>query len=194
MHKDAQARPRIALVLGDQLSRDSAALAAIDRDRDIVVMVETTGEATHVWSHRQRIALFLSAMRHHREWLRRQGYRVDYTALREACPGLAEGLTAAIDRHDAGEVVMLEAGEWRVQSALTAACAAAGVGLRVLEDRHFLVAREAFARHAKGRRQLRMEYFYREQRRHHDVLMDGDQPAGGRWNFDQDNRAALPRS
>lgn len=194
MHKDAQASPRIALVLGDQLSRDSAALAAIDRDRDVVVMIETAGEATHVWNHRQRIALFLAAMRHHREWLRGEGYRVDYTSLVDACAGLAEGVTAAIGRHEAAEVIMLEAGEWRVQCAIAEACAAADVSLSVLEDTHFLVTREDFARHAKGRRQLRMEYFYREQRRHHAVLMEGDQPAGGRWNFDQDNRAALPRS
>jgi deoxyribodipyrimidine photolyase-related protein len=193
-HDNTGANLRIALVLGDQLSRHSGALAAIDRGHDVVVMIETAGEATHVWNHRQRIALFLAAMRHHCDWLAAHGYRVDYTRLADGCPGLAEGLVAAIQRHGAGEVIMLEAGEWRVQAAIGAACEAAGVPLTVLADTHFLVSREAFAEHASGRRQLRMEYFYREQRRHHEVLMEEGKPAGGRWNFDQDNRAALPRA
>ena len=193
-HTHARTSRRIALVLGDQLSPDSAALEAIERGRDVVVMIETAGEAAHVWSHKQRIALFLAAMRHHRDRLRSAGHHVDYTPLAEGCPGLAEGLSAAIERYQASEVIMLEAGEWRVHSALAAACEAAGVRLTVLEDDHFLVSREAFAAHARGRRQLRLEYFYREQRRHHGVLMDGDQPAGGQWNFDRENRSALPRS
>ena len=55
---------RIALILGDQLSLANPALARIDRDRDMVLLIEAAGEATHVWSHKARIALFLSAMRH----------------------------------------------------------------------------------------------------------------------------------
>ena len=53
------------------------------------------------------------------------------------------------------------------------------------------VRREEFAAHAKGRKQLRMEFFYREMRRQHKVLMDGDQPAGGTWNFDAENRGSF---
>ncbi len=187
-------RARLVLVLGDQLARDSAALAAAQPARDVVVMIETMAEATHVWSHRQRIALFLSAMRHHRDWLRGQGWQVDYTTLADGCTDLGSGLRRAIEQHRPAEVIMLEAGEWRVQTLVNECCSAAGVLLNRLDDTHFLVTRAQFAEHAAGRRQLRMEYFYREQRRRLGVLMDGDQPAGGQWNFDHDNRGALPRS
>ncbi len=187
-------RARLVLVLGDQLSRDSAALAAAQPGRDLVVMIETAAEATQVWSHRQRIALFLAAMRHHRDWLREQGWQVDYTTLAEGCVDLAKGLSRAIQRHRPAEVIMLEAGEWRVQALIQDCCSRHDVPLTRLDDAHFYVTRAQFAEHASGRRQLRMEYFYREQRRRFGVLMDGDQPAGGEWNFDRDNRAALPRS
>jgi deoxyribodipyrimidine photolyase-related protein len=89
---------------------------------------------------------------------------------------------------------MTEPGDWRVLQALRAVAEEAGIPLEVREDRHFLCSVREFAAHAKGRKQLRMEYFYREMRRRHRVLMDGDEPAGGQWNFDADNREAFPRS
>jgi deoxyribodipyrimidine photolyase-related protein len=69
-----------------------------------------------------------------------------------------------------------------------------GLELEIRADRHFLSTREEFAAHAKGRKQLRMEFFYREMRRKHGVLLDGGQPAGGAWNFDADNRESFGKS
>ena len=86
---------------------------------------------------------------------------------------------------------MVEPGEWRVRESLQTTARALGVDLEMRPDRHFLCSREEFARHAKGRKQLRMEFFYREMRRQHRVLMDGDEPAGGAWNFDAENRASF---
>lgn len=71
--------------------------------------------------------------------------------------------------------------------------AATAVPLEVRDDRPFYVTAAQFAGHARGRKQLRMEYFYRELRRRHGVLMDGDAPAGGQWNYDQENRAGFGR-
>ncbi|MCX7994145.1 MAG: cryptochrome/photolyase family protein, partial [Fimbriimonadales bacterium] len=64
----------LVLILGDQLDRNSAALDGFDHARDAVWMAEVAEEATHVWSHKARIAIFLSAMRHYRDWLRSKGY------------------------------------------------------------------------------------------------------------------------
>ncbi len=86
-------------------------------------------------------------------------------------------------------VVLTEPGDWRVLEALRGAVGDVPLDLR--EDRQFLCSTHEFAEHAVGRRQLRMEYFYRDMRRRHDVLMDGGEPAGGRWNFDSENRAAF---
>ena len=79
----------LALVLGDQLSHTSPALRGLVPDRDAVLMVEAPGEATHVWSHKARIVLFLSAMRHFRDELRERGLTVHYIALDDsACVDL----------------------------------------------------------------------------------------------------------
>lgn len=183
----------LVVVLGDQLSLDAAVLARADRARDVVVMVEAAGEATQVWSHRARIALFLAAMRHFAEALRADGWRVDYRRL-GAHATLADGWRAAMREHAPRLVLATEPGEWRVLADLQRACADAGVPLEVLPDAHFLCTREAFDRDAGSGASLRMEHFYRRMRRRHGVLMDGDEPAGGRWNFDAENRKGFGRA
>jgi deoxyribodipyrimidine photolyase-related protein len=88
-------------------------------------------------------------------------------------------------------LVMTAPGDWRVLQAIKAVAEANGLPLHIREDRHFFCSVPEFAAHARGRRSLRMEYFYREQRKRHRVLMVGDEPVGGQWNFDADNREAF---
>jgi deoxyribodipyrimidine photolyase-related protein len=184
------------LVLGDQLNLDSAGFDGFDPARDAVWMAEVAEESTHVWSHKARIALFLTAMRHFRDALRGRGVTVHYRQLDDpANSGSLRGeLTATVSRLCPQRLIWVEPGEWRVQSALETTARALGVDFEVRPDRHFLCSREEFARHARGRKQLRMEFFYREMRRTHRVLMDGDEPAGGAWNFDADNRESFGRA
>ena len=185
------------LVLGDQLNRDSAAFDGFDPAQDRVWMCEAAEESTHVWSSQQRITLFLAAMRHFAAALREDGVPLQYEAL-SATGGpasLQAALAQTLQQQRPRAVVLVQPGDWRVQQALRAAVAAAGLPLDEREDRHFLCSTEQFARHARGRKQLRMEYFYREMRRRHQVLMEGEgdaaTPSGGEWNYDADNREAF---
>ncbi len=185
------AKRRIVLVLGDQLGSTNPALEAADKSQDIVLMVETRGEAAHVPSHKQRIALFIAAMRHSARCFRRSGWALDYVDLDAGCSSLGEALMAAIERHDAGGVFVAEPGEWRVEAALRQTCAEARVELIVLDDPHFYLSRGEFSEWADGRRTLVMEQFYRAMRKRFDVLMENGDPVGGRWNFDRANRGAF---
>ena len=189
----------LVLVLGDQLSDSSPALQRLDPRQDAVLMIEAPGEATQVRSHKARIALFLSAMRHFRDGLRARGVVVHYVTLDDsASPGLPQRLAEQLQRLQPALLRMLEAGEWRLQQDIAAAATAAAVPLRTLDDPHFMCSRADFARWAAkygtaAGRSLRMEFFYREMRRQHRVLLDGtNEPEGGRWNFDADNRKGYP--
>jgi deoxyribodipyrimidine photolyase-related protein len=183
------------LVLGDQLWRGNPALDGFDAALDRVLMLEAPGEATHVWSHQARIALFLSAMRHFRDALVAEGLPVAYVDL--DAPGQPDGfgerLALALRTHRPQQLVACEPGEWRTLALLQDACAAAEVPLQLMPDTHFLCSREDFAAWAGDKRELRMEFFYRTMRRRHGVLMDGDEPAGGQWNYDVENRRGYPR-
>ena len=186
---------RRVLVLGDQLDRGSAAFDGFDPARDEVWMAEVLGESTHVWSSKPRTALFLSAMRHFAAGLCGEGLPVRYFSLGDAdpCRDFAEALRKAQEARPSEEWCVVEPGDWRVREELRAAATAAGVALEIRPDRHFLCPVEDFARHARGRKQLRMEYFYREMRRRTGILMDGGEPVGGAWNFDAENRQSFGR-
>ena len=198
----------MVLVLGDQLSHDSPALQGLAPEHDAVLMIEAPGEATQVWSHKARIALFLSAMRHFRDALRAQGFTVHYVALSDsALPTLAQRLAEQLAHHTPTVLRMLEAGEWRLQEDIARVAQAASVPLRTLDDTHFMCSRADFMRWAAKYGQalpgdgraagasLRMEYFYREMRRKHRVLLDAAAaPEGGQWNFDADNRKGYPKA
>ncbi|MBX3605506.1 MAG: cryptochrome/photolyase family protein [Piscinibacter sp.] len=175
------------IVLGDQLDRGASAFDGFDAALDIVWMCEAAEESRHVWSSQQRIVMFLAAMRHFAAQLRDERVTVDYEELREG--SLGDALAEAIARHRPERVRLTEPGDWRVAQALRSAVG--NTPLDLCEDRHFLCDHAAFAAFARGRRTLRMEHFYRVMRRRHRILMDGDNPCGGRWNFDADNRAAF---
>jgi deoxyribodipyrimidine photolyase-related protein len=184
----------LVVILGDQLNRDASSWDGFDPTLDRAWMCEAHAEATHVPSSRQRTTLFLSAMRHFAQDLQREGVPLAYLAQHPG--GLGDALAATLRAQPVQRVVLTEPGEWRVRQALTRAAQEAGVPIEFREDRHFLCTRAMFEAHAKGRKQLRMEYFYREMRQRHQVLMAGDakdQPAGGQWNFDADNREAFGR-
>lgn len=178
-------------LLGDQLTRDVAALADLSGD-DVVLMVEVAEETTYVHHHKQKIALILSAMRHFAEGLREEGVTVDYVELDapDNTGSFVGELARAVARHGAGRVLVTEPGEWRVRDALERA--EVGAPVEILEDQRFFATTRRFAQWAQGRSSYRMEYFYREMRRGYGVLMAGDEPEGGRWNFDAENRKPPP--
>jgi deoxyribodipyrimidine photolyase-related protein len=184
----------LVLVLGDQLDHASAAFDGFDPGRDRVLMIEAAGESTHVWSHKARSALFLSAMRHFADALRGRGWTVDYRALGDGdSEDLVDILAARLRDHVPRMMVLVEPGEWRLEQAIRALCERERMALDLRDDLHFMISRTGFADWAKKYRQPRMEFFYRMMRERHGVLMDGDEPAGGRWNFDADNRSGFGR-
>ncbi|MCY7314560.1 MAG: cryptochrome/photolyase family protein [Rubrivivax sp.] len=197
----------LIVVLGDQLDLEAAAFDGFDADLDAVWMAEVAEESTHVWSSKPRTVMFLAAMRHFALALQAAGRPLHYTRLHNGpeTPGragsLAAQLQADIDRLRPAQLVMTAPGDWRVLQAITAAAAAAGLPLDIREDRHFFNSVRDFAAHARVRKSLRMEYFYREQRKRHGVLMQAagpgqasDQPVGGQWNFDADNRESFGKA
>ncbi|MBM4204124.1 MAG: cryptochrome/photolyase family protein [Gammaproteobacteria bacterium] len=180
----------LVIVLGDQLDLDAAVFDGFDPAQDAVWMAEADEESTHVWSSKQRIAIFLAAMRHFAQALRAAGRPLHYSRLDDADThgSLAAALRAALEKLNPQRVLMTAPGEWRVLQAFKGVVEQAGLTLQIVEDRHFFCTVREFAAHAKGRKSLRLEYFYRELRQRHGVLMHEGKPIGGRWNFDADNR------
>lgn len=180
-------------VFGDQLTRNLSALRDIDPAQDIVVMIEAADEALNVPHHKQKIALVLSAMRHFAASLQAEGLRVDYVPMdaTDNLQDLGRELAKAVQRHSPKAVIVTEPSEWRAMQLMRAWDLDAPLDVR--EDDRFFCTRANFAALTKAKKTGRMEYFYREMRRRTGLLMRGDGPEGGQWNFDTENRKALPK-
>ena len=185
----------LILVLGDQLSLTLSSLRDADPADTVVLMVEIEEETRYVRHHRRKLAYVLSAMRHHRLALEEAGWLVDYVELEdEGNSGSFTGeVMRAVVRHRPDRILVTESGEWRVQAMLESWQTLTGLPVEIRRDTRFLASKAAFGKWMARQSAPRMEWFYREMRRHTGLLMEGDKPAGGRWNFDKDNRKPIPR-
>jgi deoxyribodipyrimidine photolyase-related protein len=179
--------PALVLVLGDQLDTAHGALKEARPGVDTILMAEVSEEASYVRHNRHKIAFIFSAMRHFRDDLRERGFEVLYypyqagmqSLLQAVCSGLADTLAEVVRCCEPGEYRLLhEMRQWQLQ-----------VPVELVEDGRFLASQEDFSAWAEGRKQLRMEYFYRLMRRKYRILLDDNgKPEGGKWNYDSENR------
>lgn len=184
---------RCCLILGDQLSDTLSSLASLQSD-DVVLMAEVWSEATYVNHHKQKIALIFSAMRHFAERLRATGRQVHYVTLTDSdnSQSLCDEVIRFQDQYAFDGWVVTEPGEWRLLSEFQHLSERLNVPFVILEDDRFFASHAEFADFLAGRKQPRMEHFYRLMRKKTGLLMEGASPLGGEWNYDQDNRKRFP--
>ena len=160
----------LLVVLGDQLNADASVFEGFDKSQDVVWMAEAAHESEHVWTHKQRIVIFLSAMRHFRNSLEVDGYRVQYRQLAddESSDEISQLLRGDLQALKPERVMVTMPGEWRILQDLKKSCGEEDIQLEVVSDAHFFTTIDDFREHVEGRKTLRMEYFYREQRKRFD--------------------------
>ncbi len=167
------------LILGDQLSLDYINAMEPNRDVDKILMVEDWEFVRRKPYHRKKIVLVWSAMRHFRDRLKDLGYVVDYR--------INESLMDCIrDQDDA--LSCIEPRESGMRSKLQAA------GVKFIQDPYWFMPQVDFAEWMSTRSQPRLEQYYRLVRQQTGYLMDGNQPVGGVWNYDKENRKPFPKN
>jgi len=182
---------KLAIITGDQLSPSLAALKAIDRGGDHVLMAELCDEVRYVSHHVKKIVLIFSSMRHFARQLQEDGHCVHYHRFdpESSIRSFSDALAAHCERHEIDEILLTRPGEWRVFDEFNRLEKALGIPVRMLEDDRFVSTPDEFAEWAGDRKSLRMEFFYRLMRKRTGLLMDDQgEPEGGQWNFDADNR------
>ena len=177
----------LIVILKDQLSFTLSSLRDADQVTDTLFFCEWVDPSTS--HHQKKIAFGLACMRHFANALQEQGFHVIYVPVTQAkkTSVLSEEIIKAYEKGSYEKVIVTEASEW---SALEEIKKLQGeIPLEILTDDRFLATKDEFQSWAHEKKQLRMEYFYREMRRKHHLLVnDSGEPEGGRWNFDQENR------
>lgn len=211
----------LRLILGDQLNRRISSLSDLQPENDVVLLAEVQSEASYAPHHKKKLAFIFSSMRHFAKELHESGiklaycpYSLDYcaqldteltapfttqsqspsTAPAQPMASLEDAVAACITPFKIDRVVVSQPAEYRLLKQFEEWEHRLGIPVEIRADNRFLVSQSFFTDWARGRKQLRMEYFYREMRKQSGLLMDGKEPVGGQWNFDAQNRKKLPKN
>ena len=184
---------KLIVILGDQLNLEISSLKDFNPKKDTILLCEVWMEATYVKHHKKKIVFIFSAMRHFRALLEKSGFPVSYVKLDDPdnTGTLLTEVKRAQKRYDPDKIIITEPGEYRVLEDVQNWERNLNIPVKIQPDNRFLTSHDQFSNWADGRKELRMEYFYREIRRNYNILMDGIKPEGGKWNYDNENRKPL---
>ncbi|MGC0372140.1 MAG: hypothetical protein DGJ47_000845 [Rickettsiaceae bacterium] len=180
----------LRIILMDQLSHTISSLKGCDKEHDLILIPELLTDFTYVKHHKKKIILLLSAMRHFVFELKDKGYKVRHIKLTDK--NNTQTLLGEIEKiekeYHIDNIIVSFPGEYRVLACLKKIKKSISTPLKLIKDNRFLIDAEGFQEWAGKKKQLRMEFFYRHMRQKHEILMRGDKPVGGKWNYDFENR------
>jgi deoxyribodipyrimidine photolyase-related protein len=181
----------LRLILADQLSHTIATLEDVDKAHDTIMLCEVMEEATYVPHHPKKIAFLFSAMRHFAQELKDRGHKVRYITLDDPANtgSFDDEVARAITELSPKRLILTEPGEYRVLQKFEAWQKAFSMPVEIRRDTRFFSTLHEFSSWAADKKQLRMEFFYRELRKKTGILIEPDgKPTGGEWNYDKENR------
>jgi deoxyribodipyrimidine photolyase-related protein len=184
----------LRLVLGDQLNMQHSWYA--DQNPSILyVLMEIRTETDYVWHHIQKACAFFAAMEQFAMHLQDTGHQVTYIKLNDPVnqQSIAANCDALIQQHHIERFEYQLPDEYRLDETLKTYAKHLAISTQVYDTEHFFSNRDELGLFFANKKGLLMETFYREMRKKHDILLNGKEPAGGKWNFDEQNRHKLPK-
>ncbi len=180
---------KLRLILGDQLNLKHSWFSE-EGEGITYLMAEMRQETDYVRHHIQKITAFFASMRNFASALEEKGFEVRYFHLddQDNPQGLAEIIQQALEESGAERFEYQLPDEYRLDEQLQQICTDLEVETEAFDTEHFYTTRDEFEAFFEGKKQFLMESFYRHMRKKHDVLMEGGNPLGGKWNYDKSNR------
>ncbi len=178
--------PTTVWITGDQCTPHNSALRGLDASRTVVLMIESLAHARRLPFHKRKLVLIFAAMRGFADDLRSAGWTVDYYEERDNDEA---PLAEHVARYGPRRIRTMMQSEFGVDARLRALADVHECAFETTEHANFVSTAAEFERlFARGQKRVTMETFYRKMRVKTGILMDGDVPAGGAWNFDAENR------
>lgn len=181
---------RLVVILGDQLNASISSLEDFNSSTDLILMAEVAAEATYVKHHKKKIAFLFAAMRHFAAAQQQLGRYVHYVQLddKQNSGSISGEVKRLIAMHPIQSICISEPAEYRLLQEVSGWTKQFSIDVEIRADNRFLASKQDFATWAQGRKQLRMEYLYRDMRRRYNTLIQDGKPIGGQWNYDASNR------
>lgn len=180
---------KLRLILGDQLNLQHPWFETVE-EKVTYLLMEMRQETDYAPHHIQKVVGFFGAMRHFAQVLKQQGHQVIYFKLDdvENQQALPANLNAIIEQQQITSFEYQHPDEYRLDQQLKNFCEGLDLPTKVHDSHHFMTSREELSQFFEGKKQLILEFFYRNMRKQFNLLMEQGQPEGGQWNFDKNNR------
>ncbi|EMI22337.1 deoxyribodipyrimidine photolyase-related protein, partial [Rhodopirellula maiorica SM1] len=145
--------------------------------------------------HKQKLWLHRASMKRYEAALRDKGYDVQYLDYDAKNPSLIEKLKQVFRAEDQtpDELCFIDPTDFILSKRLRNASKKLGLHCEVLPNPGFLNSVEENQDYREDKKRWYMANFYKWQRQRMDILMDGDQPEGGQWSYDEENRKKVPK-
>jgi len=186
---------KLFFLLGNQLFSEKY-LEKFRKDH-IFFMAEDYQLCTYEKHHKQKILLFLSAMRSHADKLKKNKFKIEYTSIEDKSfkSDYIEKLKKIIKTHKISEVSSFEIEDKFFEKKISHFFKKEKIKWNVIQTPMFLNSRENFKKYLSKSKKTFMAVFYKETRRELNILMKKDgNPEGGKWSFDDENRNKLPKN
>lgn len=180
---------KLRLILGDQLNLQYPWFETVE-EKVTYLLMEMRQETDYAPHHIQKVVGFFGAMRHFAQVLKQQGHQVIYFKLDDAenLQVLPANLNAIFEQQQITSFEYQHPDEYRLDQQLKNFCEGLDLPTKVHDSHHFMTSREELSQFFEGKKQLILEFFYRNMRKQFNLLMEQGQPEGGQWNFDKNNR------
>ncbi|MAL18978.1 MAG: cryptochrome/photolyase family protein [Balneola sp.] len=193
-HIDSEIKPvnlkdhdKAVFVLHDQLNLD-AWPSWIREEKPLLIFIEAAEKGKALPYHKKKLIYLLSSMRHFALECMEAGFPVLYHSTRKHYD---DRLSEILSKHEELALTYMTPSEWDSRERVGKVKRQYENRVKEIPNNFFLAdADEYKEKVADG---WLMEYFYRDMRRKTGYLMNGDQPEGGEWNYDEDNREKLPK-
>jgi deoxyribodipyrimidine photolyase-related protein len=185
----------LRLILGDQLNINHSWFKTVDNSVTYLLM-EIRSETDYAQHHIQKVIGFFAAMQNFAKELQQLNHQVIYIHLNDAhnLQSFAKNCTQLITEQKFTKFEYQLPDEYRLDELLKDFISQLAIESSVYDSEHFYTTRNELKDLFVGKKMYLMETFYRHMRKKHQVLLvDGDKPFNGKWNFDQDNRQKLPK-
>ena len=184
----------VRLILGDQLNSQHSWFKTLD-DTVTYVMMEIRTETDYTTHHIQKVVGFFSAMRQFAAELQSQQHQVLYIQLNDAnnLQSFEKNIHHLIEKEHFTHFEYQLPDEYRLDQQLKNLCQSLSITTSVYDSEHFMSSRNELGDFFEGKKTFLMESFYHMMRKKHHILMEGDKPLTGKWNYDGDNRKKLPK-
>ncbi|MBP4137097.1 cryptochrome/photolyase family protein [Flavobacterium geliluteum] len=186
--------PTLRLVLGDQLNYNHSWFETID-NTITYVMMEVRTETDYATHHIQKVVGFFAAMRQFADWLQLKNHKVLYIKINDSnnLQSFESNLNTIIKQENIAHFEYQLPDEYRLDCVLKNFSSSLSISSEVFDTEHFFSTRNELGAFFEGKKTFVMESFYRTMRKKHDILMEGNNPITGQWNYDSDNRKKLPK-